>query len=51
MDLEKPAAMFVKYTAPKSSDIDNFVKSTQDAVAGALGYNDNKSFIYPFFIR
>ena len=42
VDLEKPAAMFVKYTAPKSSDIDNFVKSTQDAVAGALGCNDNK---------
>ena len=42
VDLKKPAAMFVKYTAPKSSDIDNFVKSTQDAVAGALGCNDNK---------
>ena len=42
VDLEKPAAMFVKYSAPKSSDIDNFVKSTQDAVAGALGCNDNK---------
>ena len=42
VDLKKPAAMFVKYSAPKSSDIDNFVKSTQDAVAGALGCNDNK---------
>ena len=42
VDLKKPAAMFVKYVAPKSSDIDNFVKSTQDAVAGALGCNDNK---------
>ena len=42
VDLTRPAAMFVKYTAPASSDIDNFVKSTQDAVAGALGCNDNK---------
>ena len=42
VDLMRPSAMFVKYTAPKSSDIDNFVKSTQDAVAGALGCNDNK---------
>ena len=42
VDLTKPAALFVKYTAPASNDIDNFVKSTQDAVAGALGCNDNK---------
>ena len=42
VDLTHPAAMFVKYVAPASSDIDNFVKSTQDAVAGALGCNDNK---------
>ena len=42
VDLTRPAALFVKYEAPASNDIDNFVKSTQDAVAGALGYNDNK---------
>ena len=42
VDLKKPAALFVKYVAPESNDIDNFVKSTQDAVAGALGCNDNK---------
>ena len=42
VDLKKPAAMFVKYVAPASNDVDNFVKSTQDAVAGALGCNDNK---------
>ena len=42
VDLTRPAAMFVKYVAPASNDIDNFVKSTQDAVAGALGCNDNK---------
>ena len=42
VDLTRPAALFVKYTAPASNDIDNFVKSTQDAVAGALGCNDNK---------
>ena len=42
VDLTKPAALFVKYVAPASNDIDNFVKSTQDAVAGALGCNDNK---------
>ena len=42
VDLTKPAALFVKYIAPASNDIDNFVKSTQDAVAGALGCNDNK---------
>ena len=42
VDLTKPAAIFVKYSAPASSDVDNFVKSTQDAVAGALGCNDNK---------
>ena len=44
VDLTRPAAMFVKYVAPASSDIDNFVKSTQDAVAGALGCNDNKIY-------
>ena len=42
VDLTKPAALFVKYVAPASNDVDNFVKSTQDAVAGALGCNDNK---------
>ena len=42
VDLTRPAAMFVKYVAPASNDVDNFVKSTQDAVAGALGCNDNK---------
>ena len=42
VDLKRPAAMFVKYIAPASNDVDNFVKSTQDAVAGALGCNDNK---------
>ena len=42
VDLTRPAALFVKYIAPASNDIDNFVKSTQDAVAGALGCNDNK---------
>ena len=42
VDLTRPAALFVKYTAPASNDVDNFVKSTQDAVAGALGCNDNK---------
>ena len=42
VDLTRPAALFVKYEAPASNDIDNFVKSTQDAVAGALGCNDNK---------
>ena len=42
IDLTRPAALFVKYVAPESNDIDNFVKSTQDAVASALGCNDNK---------
>ena len=42
VDLTRPAALFVKYVAPASNDVDNFVKSTQDAVAGALGCNDNK---------
>ena len=42
VDLTRPAALFVKYVAPESNDIDNFVKSTQDAVASALGCNDNK---------
>ena len=42
VDLTRPAVMFAKYIAPESNDIDNFVKSTQDAVAGALGCNDNK---------
>lgn len=42
VDLTHPAALFVKYVAPASNDVDNFVKSTQDAVAGALGCNDNK---------
>ena len=44
VDLTRPAALFVKYVAPASNDIDNFVKSTQDAVAGALGCNDNKIY-------
>ena len=44
VDLKRPAAMFVKYIAPASNDVDNFVKSTQDAVAGALGCNDNKIY-------
>ena len=44
VDLTKPAALFVKYEAPASNDIDNFVKSTQDAVAGALGCSDNKIY-------
>ena len=44
VDLTKPAALFVKYVAPASNDVDNFVKSTQDAVAGALGCNDNKIY-------
>ena len=42
VDLKKPAALFLKYIAPESNDVDNFIKSTQDAVAGALGCNDNK---------
>ena len=42
VDLTRPAALFAKYIAPESNDVDNFVKSTQDAVAGALGCNDNK---------
>lgn len=42
VDLTRPAVMFAKYIAPESNDIDNFVKSTQDAVASALGCNDNK---------
>ena len=42
VDLKRPSVMFVKYIAPESNDIDNFVKSTQDAVAAALGCNDNK---------
>lgn len=42
VDLTRPAALFAKYVAPESNDVDNFVKSTQDAVAGALGCNDNK---------
>lgn len=42
VDLNRPAVMFAKYIAPESNDIDNFVKSTQDAVASALGCNDNK---------
>ena len=44
VDLTRPAALFVKYVAPASNDVDNFVKSTQDAVAGALGCNDNKIY-------
>ena len=44
VDLTHPAALFVKYVAPASNDVDNFVKSTQDAVAGALGCNDNKIY-------
>ena len=42
VDLTRPSVMFAKYIAPESNDIDNFVKSTQDAVASALGCNDNK---------
>ena len=42
VDLNRPSVMFAKYIAPESNDIDNFVKSTQDAVASALGCNDNK---------
>lgn len=42
VDLTRPVALFAKYVAPESNDVDNFVKSTQDAVAGALGCNDNK---------
>ena len=42
VDLTRPAVMFAKYIAPESNDVDNFVKSTQDAVASALGCNDNK---------
>ena len=42
VDLTRPAALFLKYIAPESNDVDNFIKSTQDAVAGALGCNDNK---------
>ena len=42
VDLKRPAALFLKYIAPESNDVDNFIKSTQDAVAGALGCNDNK---------
>ena len=42
VDLKSPAALFLKYIAPESNDVDNFIKSTQDAVAGALGCNDNK---------
>ena len=44
VDLKRPAALFAKYVAPESNDVDNFVKSTQDAVAGALGCNDNKIY-------
>ena len=42
VDLTRPSVMFAKYIAPESNDIDNFVKSTQDAVASSLGCNDNK---------
>ena len=42
VDLTCPSVLFAKYIAPESNDIDNFVKSTQDAVASALGCNDNK---------
>ena len=44
VDLTRPAALFLKYIAPESNDVDNFIKSTQDAVAGALGCNDNKIY-------
>ena len=42
VDLSKPTILFTKYVAPASYDIDNFIKSTQDAIASSLGCSDNK---------